>query len=518
MTAGLCLSGCGPAPKSRPQVSPRKDVTQAAVQVTRRSPSPDPKRSDYADCLYTAEVKVLEIRSGPRVPREIVLDLPCFSKRSLGPEASFQAGQIIEVEIIPHEMADEQHKAMQRSDTLDRFDLPVHDALRAQASSRSLASFPTQADSYFASASGAKPTPTTPMASAVRYPWSSKAAAERQAALAIGKESILKALQDNGGDWNAWAEKIQPFYEDLCHQGDQAPHRELFKGNFEYTELIRGNYKKLCNAGDAGSPGPLMMLSSLNKQLRARGIDLIVVPFPTKEDVSAEQFSPLAPKDGWFEPYRQKFLLQLLEADIEVIDLVQPLRAARSRFPYVFYNDDDEHPADGAIQVAAEEITKRLQRYELKGKDGKRLDLHLKPVEVQKPTNRGLLKFPATQVAMADEKPLVVPESSGSPVIIMGDSYTRIPHRYLEGGDGCAIPMHLAYHLGVMPDNLIRMGSSDQAMRLLAREGGDYLGHRCAVVFVFAYTRLFGTVASNKEHKEDTWDMVSLPPLKLDQK
>ena len=186
-----------------------------------------------------------------------------------------------------------------------------------------------------------------------------------------------------------------------------------------------------------------------------------------------------------------------MEADIEAIDLIQPLRAARTRFPYVFYDDDDQHPADGAIQVTAEEIAKRLARYELVGKDTKRLKYHLKPTEVEKPSDKGLRKYPATQVVGEDGKLLEVPENSGVACHYHGGQLhshsASIPPRrgrLRHSHASCVSP-------GAVPDNLTRWAAPTRPWCLLAREGGDYLSHRCAVVFVFAYTRLFGTVAKN---------------------
>ena len=86
----LWLVGCGRSEKHDAPAPLPQGATQATIQILRRSPTPDPKRSDYADCLYTAEAKVLEITSGARLPREIILDLPCFSKRTLEPEAAFR--------------------------------------------------------------------------------------------------------------------------------------------------------------------------------------------------------------------------------------------------------------------------------------------------------------------------------------------------------------------------------------------------------------------------------------------
>ncbi len=486
------------------------DTAKVTVQIIHKSRIPDPAKSDYPDCLYTAEARVLEIQSELRAPRELILALPAFNKRTLAPDAAFVEGQILEVEIISNEKAEKALKTQQRSDTQERFDLQVFYTLSTRPIEKKLDAFATQPDSYFEN--GKKP---LMVAEPIRYPWSAKAASDRKTAMEADKQVILQALKNNGGNWKKWDAKLRPFYADLAAQAKADPDGQLLKGQFHFQRIRYIPYADLCKTSEAGEPGPLKMLSSLNQQLRARGIDLIVVPFPNKEDIHADVFSKLAPADGWFLPYRQKFLLDLLEADIEMIDLIQPLRAARSRFPSIFYPEHDHHPADGAIQVAAEEIAKRLERYEFKKQPGfQPLQLSLKPVEIKKEQDdKTFLSYPATRVVTSDGEPLVTPSNSGSPVIIMGDSFTIVPVGYSPEGVGAALPMHIAYQSGVLPNYLSNKGSSDKAMRMLAREGGDYLAHRAVLIFAFAPNRLFGQ--DSQQAGEEAWNLVDLPPLPL---
>jgi hypothetical protein len=123
-------------------------------------------------------------------------------------------------------------------------------------------------------------------------------------------------------------------------------------------------YAELFDRGEQGKPGPLAMLQNLNMQLRQRGIDLIVAPVPRKEVVHADRFSKLAPADGIYLANRQRFLKQLLDADVEVLDFVPGYQKARDQHEWFFYDAEDFHPVDGGIQVQAREIAARLERYE----------------------------------------------------------------------------------------------------------------------------------------------------------
>ena len=57
------------------------------------------------------------------------------------------------------------------------------------------------------------------------------------------------------------------------------------------------------------------------------------------------------------------------------------------------------------------------------------------------------------------------------------------------------------------------MGSSDKAMRMLAREGGKFYANRCALVFVFSPSRLFGSISHTDA---GGWDLFNLAPLRFE--
>ena len=477
------------------------------AQLVQKSPIPDPKKSDYEDCLYTAQVKVLQITSKARVPRDLILILPAFTKRALQPESKYEEGSVIEADLLPHEKADKDRRTMQRSDLLDRFDLHAFDALSSRLSTHSAASFPSRSDDYFEAAPAeekAHPAEAAP----VHYPSSERAAAERKAAMDHDRETIASALKAHGGSWEKWQDEVSPMLTDLVKQIDASKEKALRKNNLFYLGPHLNDYKQLGLQLQADDCPPVRVLKFLSKQLRERGIDLIVVPFPYREDVIADSFSTHAPSDGWFVPQRMHFIQKLLEADVEVIDLVQPLRAGLARYPVVFHDTVDQHPCDGGVQVAADEIAKRLARYEVE-KPSPALKFNLKQVTYSDNDRQ----YAATAVTTEKGEPLDVPENAGSPFIVMGDSFSRTPD-YHPGGEGAAIPMHVAYRLGVVPDYLGAMGNSDKVMRLLARQGGNYLANRKAVVFVFAPNRLFGAESYSK--RGGTWNLVDLPPLPIE--
>ena len=79
-----------------------------------------------------------------------------------------------------------------------------------------------------------------------------------------------------------------------------------------------------------------------------------------------------------------------------------------------------------------------------------------------------------------------------SPLVLMGDSMTITP---IVPDAPQNLVAHLTHACKLKPDLLTSLGSSAQAGRLLAREGGDFLANRLVLVFTFAPSRLFGSMS-----------------------
>lgn len=505
----VALASCGRKGADKPMVEVPAGQQGVLIlgEVILRSSVPDPAKSVYPDCLFTCEVRVHSHGVATTVPERIVVALPGFAARKLEPAASVRVGDLVKLRIMAAQEAPEKLQMMQRSDQLDDFSLPVYYALtyEAASSAESVAERSWSPSVPDKTASASSPLAN---AAAVRYPWSAKAAVCREADIHADADFLRDALKRHGGGWDEWQQSLVPLQEDLRKQQRSAAAGDaggMRKGTFFFDSLRPDLYEKLCQSTDKNEgPGPVLI--ELTRQLRERGIDLIVVPFPRKEETDADVFSQLAPADGIFEPYRQKFILKMLDAGVEVLDLMPALRAARKKYPMIFYDVGDDHPADGAVQVAAEVIGERLSRYDLEHRPGfVPVVYKIGPVDFE--TNHHASKKPmrhytATQVFTPDGTPLLVRSSSSCPVLVAGDSYTYAPGSYDVGA--ASIPTHLARHLGEPPNVLRRMGGAPEIMQVIASEGGEFLVGRCAVVFIFSPNALV---------EVERWKACELPPL-----
>jgi hypothetical protein len=482
-------------------------------QVILRSPLPDPKTSNYDDCLYTAEIYVLRIESGKPIQRSITVALPGFLKRTVTESGKYKIGDLVHMTLSSIDSVPESVKTLQRSDTLENVSLDFFYALSSTKLEKTAANLSPQDATHFLAKPGAAKKTSPPVA----YPRSEKAAALRSKSIANDIQTIRKRLKSHGNDWQQWSQELDPFFADLRQQVEQSPDKELRKGKLYFESLHDDNYLEICEQIDSGSPGPFSMLKGLSQQLRERGIDLVVAPLPFKEDVNAGHFSNLAPEDGVFVPHRQKFLLHLLEADVEVLDLVPSLLQGLDRFPYVFYDGPDAHPADGAIRISAHAVAERLKRYDFQSMPGyQTLEFKTEDSEfvIQK-TAAGFVagsRYPATVVDITAGGFFETKgERRPSPIVLIGDSVTLVP---MQLNGTASFPIHLAKDCGLEADPLFNLGGSSQAMHHIARAGKNFLSNRWVMVFYFSPNRLMGKKSSMGDR--GAWNLIDLPPLMLE--
>ena len=100
-----------------------------------------------------------------------------------------------------------------------------------------------------------------------------------------------------------------------------------------------------------------------NKDMKARGIDLILLPATPKLNYESHLLFDGVDAKTEVWPGWSNMMVQLLEHDIEVIDTVDEFRAAASgKVPVVWKNDG--HTGPEGRRIMGEALAKRLQRYE----------------------------------------------------------------------------------------------------------------------------------------------------------
>jgi hypothetical protein len=279
-------------------------------------------------------------------------------------------------------------------------------------------------------------------------------------ATAIIQSATVIESECPGGDWQKWQRDTSPFRASLKAKIDAL--RNYPPDRSDYPE---GRYEAL-----QGQPGfPLFEVGSrehLNylydpasldefrrarpvvaaqRWLHSKGIDLLFVPVPKMTEVYIEQFVDPCPPNGIIAPHVRNTLLELLKADVEVVDgwsLFRPLRDADSEY---LYNTADTHWAPRGMRIMAKEIANRIERYKFGARARYALPLFitrpghylldgipggigsaggwqaLSPAQVKIATAAQTMVL--SEVTTQDGQP---PEDDrASPVLLIGNSYVR---------------------------------------------------------------------------------------------
>ena len=280
---------------------------------------------------------------------------------------------------------------------------------------------------------------------------------------------------------------------------------------------------------DAADPLPGML--DFAARLDAAGVDLLVVPVPPKAVVYADELSPsldVASPPPRLDPDHQAFYALLRESGVDVLDLTEPLLAARDHPRGPVYCRHDTHWSGVGCVVAARAIAAAVRarpwygeppqaRYEAEWREATIAgDLTL-GLDAPPPSERLSLRevrpaAVARPPARASEAP-VPPAPSGvpdpaSPIVLLGDSHNLVFH---AGGDmhatGAGLPDQLAFELGAPVDLVAVRGAASTAARvnLLRRAQRDpaYWDGKRMVIWCFA---------AREFTEGDGWPVVPIRP------
>lgn len=473
----ICGVGCDKAEEPSAKVADKVPSTKGVFMdfiLLERTEHPDPKSSEYADCLYTAKLQVVDDDAPEGTePKIILAAIPAFFDRKpvrgheLAPGDRFRAGW------TPFEKAAEKFRKMQTADRFGDFLLEYHMIIDPKLVRRGEPLKPQTV------AAGNQPAPVIPPERFVRRDGSGPEEVRRKARIARELARMQAELDANGGSWDAWMEKLEPHQEELL-QRSKAADWTLSKDQHVFTRLGLQCYHDLTQ--DAPHVGPVAALRLLNAELKRHGIDLVVVPFPAKEDVNGFKFlAEDAPRE--LNPCRIRFLMRLPEMNIEVIDLVPPLRDALDDHPFVFYDNRDAHPADGAIQVAGQAVARVLADYDLVPVPATPLPVASVEFVIKEDTEHFVKgkRYPATKV-------LYPPGTKAHrQVLLQGDSFLNVPTNHVLDA---TVADHIGRHVGYRLDTLVREAGANQILQDLARLPKSTLEGRKVLFFIFGPTRL----------------------------
>lgn len=446
-------------------------------EIVSVSKAPDPATAEFSDCVTVASVRFVQ---GPLAVLERGrIALPAFRERRPSPGARFEVGDRVIARLLPWSVMPAWVRAVHRVDTTPAPDLPLFAVLepRDLEAADEVAVEPLD---------GSGPTQGQSIAAEL----------ER-----------VRARRDAHGGWAAWRRELEPCLRELAERTAGASSlAQDQRFVFRRVDFVAHGPPQ-----DGVWPGPqIAMLTSFRDQLAARGIDLILVPFPSQEQITALRFLDERPDDGILDPSREELRMHVLEAGLEVVDLRPWLERAAERATHVYYDAEDGHPADGAIQAAARAVAERLRRYTFRPNYPR---VQLRTVHYAIP--RRYERFPphayeegayaATSVLDLEGRPLPTRDPD-SPLLVVGDSFVQVPRNY--GVPGADFLAQLAKETGVLARRFDVGDGGPQMLRHLAREGRELFEGCRVCVFVFRELNLFRHLLDDERYR---WDIVRLP-------
>lgn len=274
----------------------------------------------------------------------------------------------------------------------------------------------------------------------------------------------------------------------------------FFGGELRLLSLGRfwgGDAAKVSRAHKPELADPVPPILDFQQQLKARGIELLVVPVPPKAAIYPEKIVPgLDVRTTDPAPMLHRFYEELRVAGVDVLDLSALFIQNREgpRGP-VFCKTDSHWSGIGCVlaaQAIAEKVRGKLpqpatpKEYAAEWKEVQISgDLDgLMSREVHKP---GPEKIAVQSVSEKGSGAAVEPDAN-SPLLLLGDSHTLVYHDFLAERAG--LVDQLAQQLGFAPDLIGTRGSGATPVRLnlYRRSVKDpgYLAKKKVVVWCFA--------------------------------
>jgi len=428
------------------------------------SKTPNPKEINYPNCNFSTIFLTSKNERFNVIFRGI-------QKNKLLEASKLKKGDKLSLNLIPFEKVSSEIKQMQLADYVDDFDLPIYFAKQYSK----IKSYKKNKVKYVKKK--IKKNKITIL------PKEKDAIKARKKSIKKDLKSINKIYKKTGKrNWGKWYSKT-------------------FKQREEYMNAFKRKEKKWVNdayfsAGKAFSENKegnfVEAMIEFKNYLDNFNIDLLIVRIPFKGEICADLFLDNFSQDKIIDPYVTKITKELLNNNIEVLNLNPRLIEERFKTPLTFfYNDFDEsHPAEQVSRVAADEIAKRLERYNFfEDKDNSELKLIKKESRFR---NSKTYKWPTgnenfsskesilySSIINEKEQPVRFSEKSNSKILIVGNSFLSYPSEK----KGASISHYFNYISNIKPDVFFRSGASGFG-RLIFKKGENFLEGKKVLVYI----------------------------------
>jgi len=242
---------------------------------------------------------------------------------------------------------------------------------------------------------------------------------------------------------------------------------------------------------------PVPAMVDFQKQLKERGIDLLVVPVPPKAAIYPEKIlAAFNVESDDAAPFLHRFYEELRTSGLDVLDLTQLFVQSRDDKRGGVFCKTDSHWSGLGCMLAARAIAEKVRdklttagsrkEYVSEWKDAQ-ISGDLASLLPPGSPKGGPERIEVRAVSEKGTGAAVEPEAN-SPVLLLGDSHTLVFHDFLAERAG--LVDQLTQELGFAPDLIGTRGSGATPVRISlyrhSLKNPDYLAKKKVVVWCFS--------------------------------
>ncbi len=310
------------------------------------------------------------------------------------------------------------------------------------------------------------------------------------------------------GSYKRWEQANYPFFDAVRSWLLSFPPEQMALEGTDGWLFFRKSFDYIL-CGDIGQQSlfnnPLPHITELKNYLKGQGVDLLFVVVPNKEEVYYRYFSDSIPQPAVpiLNPYGRKFLADLQQAGVEVIDLLPVYLQARARDSVsgtFLYQKQDTHWSGRGMELAADLIAERIRQYAWFKRcvDTVSYAYHDTIIERQGdltdrlPADRQQQYKPQSLAVRKVFSPEGTPNRGnhiGAPILLIGDSFTGVFE--LVDCKSAGIGSHLAARSRLPVDIITSWGGGPMVRQKMLRSRGKYLDRKHVVVYIMVARDLY---------------------------
>jgi hypothetical protein len=316
-------------------------------------------------------------------------------------------------------------------------------------------------------------------------------------------EAVKGELGTHGGSWNHWAAEVAPLAQLMRRKLKAIPAGAKATAGSDGF-LFFGQSLAYASGGDLERQrrgrNPVPVIAQFRDLLAERGVDLLFVPIPTKEEIFPDKIGISEDErrigSGFVgkvvNPFERKFLLDLGQKGIEVVDLLPVFLRARQDAG-VLYQAQDTHWTNRGLALAARALGDRIKSYPWykdlvahrktyktrQASFSRHGDLHSRLPEADKARYQ-----PENLVGdqVVTENGALYEDDPDSPIVVLGDSFTGVYQ--LMDCEHAGVSAHLAKEIGTPVDLVMSYGGGPNVRQKLLRRGLRELGTKKLVIWI----------------------------------